>query len=202
VIQKPEDRERVMTYCKALEKELEAQTYAGSPVRVHIDGRDMRGGDKAWQWIKKGAPIRLEVGPRDLEKDSVFMGRRDKGPKEKAGMPRVDFVAQVTTILQDIHDALYQRALAYRTENTRTIDTKDEFYAYFAAPTTKNPNDPTPIHGGFAMTHFNGDPALEAKIKDELSVTVRCIPLEPGEPGTCPFTGQPSAKRVVWAKAY
>ena len=61
---------------------------------------------------------------------------------------------------------------------------------------------PTPIHGGFAMTHFNGDPKLEAQIKDELGVTVRCIPLEPGEPGTCPFSGQPSAKRVVWAKSY
>ena len=66
----------------------------------------------------------------------------------------------------------------------------------------RHENDPTPIHGGFAMTHFNGDPKLEAQIKDDLGVTVRCIPLAPGEPGTCPFTGQPSAKRVVWAKAY
>ena len=65
-----------------------------------------------------------------------------------------------------------------------------------------SPNDPTPIHAGFAMAHFNGDPALEQKIKDDLKVTVRCIPLEPGKPGTCPFTGEPSAKRVVWAKAY
>ena len=175
---------------------------AGAPVRVHVDGRDMRGGDKAWQWIKKGAPIRLEIGPRDLDKDSVFMGRRDKGPKEKSGMPRADLVASIGTLLQEIHDALYARALAYREAHTKVIDTKEEFYAYFAAPKTKNPNDPTPIHGGFAMTHFNGDPALEAKIKDDLAVTVRCIPLAPGEPGTCPFTGQPSAKRVVWAKAY
>jgi prolyl-tRNA synthetase len=162
----------------------------------------MRGGDKAWEWIKKGAPIRIEVGPRDIEKDAVFFGRRDKGAKEKTSLARSEFVGAVATILQDIQDALYARALAYREANTRVIDTKDEFYAYFTAPATKNPNDPTPIHGGFAMTHFNGDPALEAKIKDDLSVTVRCIPLAPGEPGTCPFTGQPSAKRVVWAKAY
>ncbi|MBA3392459.1 MAG: proline--tRNA ligase [Deltaproteobacteria bacterium] len=202
VIQKPEDRDRVMAYCKALEQELEAQTFAGTPVRVHLDGRDMRGGDKAWQWIKKGAPIRLEIGPRDLEKDAVFMGRRDKGPKEKVGMPRAELVANIATLLQDIQDALFARAKAYRTEHTRVIDTKDEFYAYFAAPKTKKDNDPTPIHGGFAMAHFNGDPKLEAQIKDDLGVTVRCIPLEPGEPGTCPFTGQPSAKRVVWAKSY
>ena len=202
VIQKPEDRDRVMTYCKQLEKDLEAQQFAGERVRVHVDGRDMRGGDKAWQWIKKGAPIRLEVGPRDIEKDSVFMGRRDKAPKEKTGLARPELIASIGTLLQDIQDALYARALAHRTEHTKQIDTKDEFYAFFADPPKKKPSDPTPVHGGFAMTHFNGDPALETKIKDDLKVTVRCIPLAPGEPGTCPFTGQPSAKRVVWAKSY
>ncbi len=70
-------------------------------------------------------------------------------------------------------------------------------------------NQPTPIHGGFALTHFNGDPALEERIKNDLAVTVRCIPLDgqnlcddDGQPGTCPFTGEPSARRVVWAKSY
>jgi prolyl-tRNA synthetase len=61
---------------------------------------------------------------------------------------------------------------------------------------------PTPIHAGFALTHFSGEVDLEQKIKDDLSVTVRCIPLDKGEAGTCPFTGKPSAQRVVWAKAY
>jgi prolyl-tRNA synthetase len=202
VIQKPEDRDRVMAYCKQLEKDLEAQQFAGERVRVHVDGRDMRGGDKAWQWIKKGAPIRLEIGPRDLEKDSVFMGRRDKGPKEKAGMPRAEFVAKAAEILQEIQDALFARASAFRAEHTKTIDSKDDFYAFFADPAKKKESDPTPIHAGFAMAHFNGDPALETKIKEDLKVTVRCIPLGEGEPGTCPFTGQPSKKRVVWAKSY
>jgi prolyl-tRNA synthetase len=205
VIQKPEDRDRVMTYCKALEKELEAQTFAGAPVRVHVDGRDMRGGDKAWQWIKKGAPIRLEIGPRDLDKDSVFMGRRDKGPKEKTSLARTELVSTIATLLQDIQDALYARALAYREQHTVKIDSKDDFYAFFADPPKKRDNDPTPIHAGFALAHFNGDPALEAKIKEDLKVTVRCIPLDAkvgGDPGTCPFTGQPSKQRVVWAKSY
>ncbi len=202
VIQKPEDRERVIAYCKALKQDLEARSFAGTPVRVHLDARDMRGGDKVWQWIKKGVPVRVEVGPRDIDKDSVFMGRRDKGPKEKSGVARGEFVAGIAATLQDIQDSLYARAKAYRTEHTRVIDSKDEFYAYFAAPSTKHENDPTPIHAGFAMTHFNGDPKLEAKIKDDLGVTVRCVPLAPGEPGTCPFTGEPSAKRVVWAKSY
>ena len=201
IAKKPEDRQRVFDWCRALKKELEQQTFAGTPVRAFVDERDLGGGAN-WHWIKKGVPIRLEIGPRDIDKDSVFMGRRDKGAKEKLSMPRGEFVAKAPAILQEIQDALFNRALAFRKEHTRDIDTKDDFYAYFADPPRKHANDPTPIHGGFAMTHFNGDPALEAKIKDDLKVTVRCIPLTGGEPGTCPFTGQPSKQRVVWAKAY
>jgi len=126
-------------------------------------------------------------------------------------MPRGEFVAKVSGILQDIQDVLFERAREFRQEHTRVIDTKDEFYAFFADPPKKKENDPTPIHAGFALAHFNGDPALEAKIKDDLKVTVRCIPIvnraDPklgitADPGTCPFTGQPSKQRVVWAKSY
>ena len=202
VIQKPEVRDQVLAYCTQLKKDLEAQSFAGTPIRVHVDARDVQGSKKVWEWIKKGAPIRLEIGPKDIEKGSVFMGRRDKKPKDKAGVARDQFIASVATTLQEIQDALFERAAQFRAEHTREIDSKEEFYAYFTAPRTKNANDPTPIHGGFAMTHFSGDPTLEAQIKEALGVTVRCIPLAPGEPGTCPFTGQPSAKRVVWAKSY
>jgi prolyl-tRNA synthetase len=201
IAKKPEDRQRVFDWCKALKKDLEGQTFAGAPVRVILDEKD-HGGSANWHWIKKGVPIRLEIGPRDIDKDSVFMGRRDKAPKEKTSLARGEFVAKVGGILDEIQQALFDRALAYRKDHTRVIDTKDDFYAFFADPPRKHANDPTPIHAGFAMAHFNGDPALEAKIKDDLKVTVRCIPLGEGEPGTCPFTGQPSKQRVVWAKSY
>jgi prolyl-tRNA synthetase len=202
VTPKPDDRQRVLDYCRALRAELAAQSYAGGRVRVILDERDLRGGEKAWQWVKKGVPIRLEIGPRDLEKDAVFMARRDRGVKDKVGVGRAEIVATIGALLDEIQAGLLGRARAFRQEHTRQIDTKDEFYAYFAEPARPSDNAPTPIHGGFAMTHFGGDPALEAQIKDDLGVTVRCIPLDPGEPGTCPFTGRPSAKRVVWAKAY
>jgi len=202
ITRKPEDRQRVIEWCNALAADLRAQQFAGTPVRVEVDARDIGGGDKAWEWVRKGVPLRLEIGPRDIDKDSVFMGRRDKTPKDKTSMARGELLARCPGILDEIQDSLFARALTNRQAHTREIDSKDEFYAYFAAPKTKNPNDPTPIHGGFAMAHFNGDPALEAKIKDDIGVTVRCIPLAPGTPGTCPFTGQPSAKRVVWAKSY
>ncbi len=201
VTHKAEDREKVLAYCKQVERELRAQTFAGRPVRVEIDDRDLRGGDKVWQWIKKGVPLRLEIGPRDMASDSVFVARRDRGPKEKGGVPRTELVAQIGGILQEMQDGLLKRARDFRAQHTHVIDTKEEFYAFFtAAP--HDENQPPPIHGGFAMAHFCGDVELEAKIKDELAVTVRCVPLEPGEPGHCPFTGKPSAKRVVWAKSY
>ncbi len=202
VVHKPEDRQRVMDYCAALAAELRAVRYDDVPVRVEVDARDLRGGDKIWQWVKKGVPVRLEVGPRDIDKDSVFMARRDRSPKDKASIGRADLVATIATLLQDIQDGMYARALAHRAEHTRIIDSKDEFYAWFTAPATKDPNAPTPIHGGFAMTHFGGSVDVEKKIKDDLGVTVRCIPLADGEPGVCPFSGQPSPKRVIWAKSY
>jgi prolyl-tRNA synthetase len=192
----------VLEYCTSLKRELEAQSFAGAPVRVHLDARDVQGARKVWEWIKKGVPLRLEIGPKDIEKNAVFLGRRDRKPKDKQSVPRGELVAGIAATLQSIHDALLQRAAGFRAEHTRNIDSRDEFYAWFTPPPTRSPNDPTPIHGGFAMTHFSGDAAVEARIKDDLGVTVRCIPFAPGEPGTCPFTGKPSAKRVVWAKSY
>jgi prolyl-tRNA synthetase len=202
ITRKPEDRERVLPYCKKLQQELQTVSFAGAPLRISLDDRDINGGEKKWQWIKKGIPLWLEVGPRDMDSDSAFVGRRDRVKDKSAGVKRGELVGTIAATLQEIQDGLFARAQAFRTEHTKVIDSKDEFYAYFADPPKKDANAPTPIHGGFAMAHFNGDPQLEAKIKDDLKVTVRCIPLPPGEPGTCPFTGQPSAKRVVWAKSY
>jgi prolyl-tRNA synthetase len=201
IIRSEEDRSRVLEYCQRVATELRAQRFCDRPVLVHVDEREERGGEKVWSWIKKGVPLRLEVGPRDMEKDALFVGRRDRTPKEKQSIGRAEFVANIAATLQSIQDALYARAKAYREQYTRRIDTKDEFYAYFT-PERVPENAPTPIHGGFALTHFSGDVKLEERIKNDLGVTVRCIPLEKSEPGTCPFTGQPSPQRVIWAKAY
>jgi prolyl-tRNA synthetase len=146
-------------------------------------------------------PLRIEVGPRDIEKDALFVGRRDRAPKDKQSIARSEFVANVGATLQAIQEGLFARAVAYREQHTKRIDTKEEFYEYFTAPPSPE-NAPTPIHAGFALTHFSGDVQVEERIKNDLGVTVRCIPLDKSEPGTCPFTGQPSAQRVVWAKAY
>ncbi|HWK74675.1 MAG TPA: proline--tRNA ligase [Povalibacter sp.] len=201
IFRSDEERPRVLEYCRSVASELRAQRFADRPLSVIVDERDERGGDKVWHWIKKGVPVRLEIGPRDMEKDSVFVGRRDKGHKDKQSVARNEFIATVGATLQSIQDGLFARAQAYRDQHTRRIDTREEFYAFFTAEREQE-NQPAPIHGGFALTHFGGDVELERKIKDDLSVTVRCIPLEKSEPGTCPFTGKPSTQRVIWAKAY
>ncbi|MFO0874261.1 MAG: proline--tRNA ligase [Phycisphaerales bacterium] len=211
VTHKPETAGAVLEYCRRLADELRAQTFAGHGVQVELDTRDMRGGDKQWQWIKRGVPVRVEVGPRDMEQDSVFMARRDKPHKEKAAVRRGEFVVAIATLLQEIQDGLFARALAHRTQHTRRIDTAAEFRAFFAAPrrtdgAVEDENSPAEIHGGFALAHFCGDPEVERQVKDELGVTVRCIPLDgftdDREPGACVITGRPSPRRVVWAKSY
>ena len=196
-----EERASVLQYCNQVAEELRKQTFAQRKLNILVDQRDERGGDKVWHWIKKGVPLRVEVGPRDMEKNALFVARRDQGHKNKTSIDRNEFITSAANILQSIHNNLLAKAKAHRTAHTRNIDTQEEFYAYFTAPNTEA-NQPTPIHGGFAMTHFCGDVELEKKIKQDLSVTVRCIPSEITESGTCPFTGKPSRTRVVWAKSY
>ncbi len=199
IIHNEESKGQVLAYCESLRKELAAQAYHGRPVNVILDKSEGRGGDKYWSWIKKGIPVTIEVGPRDMAANSVFTGRRDKLEEKRTGVPRSEFVSKFTVLLDDIQSTLFQRALALREANTVRLDSQDDFYAYF---TPKNPDKPE-IHGGFAYTHFSGDPAVSAKIREDLAVTVRCIPLEgEAEPGICPFDGKPSPRRVYWAKAY
>jgi prolyl-tRNA synthetase len=203
IFRNDEEKATVMAYCESLQTELRQVSFAGEPIRVQIDTRDMRGGDKVWQHIKRGVPVRLEVGPRDVAGGAVFVGRRDTG--EKQGMPRAEFVANAATVLQSIQDGLLARATKFRDENLCVIDNLSDFKKYFTA---KNPENPE-IHGGFALCHFHECPELDALLS-EYKVTIRCLPL-PGvlpafpqihTPGKCFLTGQPSPQMAVFAKAY
>jgi prolyl-tRNA synthetase len=125
--------------------------------------------------------------------------------KEKKGVDRNEFVRTLPDVLQSIQDNLLERAKRLRAENTRVIDDQKEFIDFFNVEA--KPGKPTPIHGGFVLSHFAGDSALEEQIKKEHGISVRCIP-NPGqldqshEPGKCIFTGKPASQRVLWAKAY
>ena len=191
-----EERSKVLEYCDSLKSELTNQRYNDQRLRVSLDDRDIAGGQKKWQHIKRGVPVRVEVGPRDMDKNSVFVGRRDQ-PKS-SGMGRDEFVSEIGNILDDLQSGLFARALKLREDNTRTIDSLDEFKSYF---TPKNTNKPE-IHGGFAISHFVDEPEIDEILKP-LKVTPRCIPLEQsGEQGTCIFTGKPTNQVAIFGKSY
>ena len=196
---KEETRAAVLAAANGLAARLREAKFHGAPLEVEVDARDLNGGVKSWEWIKKGVPVRVEIGPRDLEKGTVAVSRRDKGVKEKEFLSMDDFAARAPETLQHIQDGLYAKALAYRDAHTHRIDTTEEFYAFF---TPKNANKPE-IHGGFALAHWDGTAETEAKIKEDLKVTIRCIPTDaPEEAGVSIVSGQPSKRRVVWAKSY
>jgi prolyl-tRNA synthetase len=196
---KEETRTKVLEACDNLAARLRDTRYAGLPIEVTVDRRDLGGGIKNWDWIKKGVPLRVEIGPRDLEKNSVEVSRRDQAVKAKESMPVEEFVPHVPEILGSVQDSLYARAKRFREANTRVIESKKDFYDFF---TPKNPDKPE-IHGGFALAYWSGSREVEEQIKNDLKVTIRVVPLDDSpESGKCIFTGEPSARRVVWAKSY
>ena len=191
-------RPQVIDYCLELKQQLQDQNYMDGPVRVEFDDRDMRGGEKVWGWIKKGIPLRVEVGPRDMEAGTVFVGRRDRGAKDKESMPLQQFVSGIANLLDEMQAGLLAKAKAFQQEHTREITTEADFVEFF---TPKNIDAPE-IHGGFASMGFCCNSELEDKIAKEYKVTVRCIPnATADEVVPCVFTGQPG-KRVIFAKSY
>ncbi len=189
-------RAQVLEYCDRLRQEIAQRVYAGRAIEVEIDDRDLRGGEKKWYHVKRGVPLRLEVGPKDIAGDAVFVARRDTGLQQS--MPRGEFVAQLPEMLDAIQQNLFDRALAMQREHTHEIATEADFRALF---TPANPDRPE-IHGGFAIAYFASEEALQPLL-NELKVTIRCIPLEGDDrPGVCFYTGQPAQRRGVFAKAY
>src|SRR6476661_3258481 len=196
---KEQTRAAVLEACDKLATRLRQTRYADAAIEVLVDRRDLGGGVKNWEWIKKGVPLRVEIGPRDLEKGSVVLSRRDQEVKAKQSMSMEEFVARAPEILTSIQESLYARAQKFRDANTRVIDSKKDFYDFF---TPKNAAKPE-IHGGFALAHWNGSREIEEQIKNDLKVTIRAIPLDDSsERGQCIFSGEASARRVIWAKSY
>lgn len=186
-----EQRAEVLPYCESLKSALLEQHYEGEPVRVRIDDRDVRGGGKKWQWVKRGVPLRVEVGARDIADNKLAVGRRDVSGKPDF-VPRDEFVAKVSQTLAEIQQSLFDRAAKLRNESTVQIDTLDEFEKFFAEGTP----------GGLAHCHFVDGPEMEAKLK-ALKVTARCVPLDATEESRkCIFTGAESKRRGVFARAY
>jgi len=195
IIKKEKDKSLVSEYTERLKNELQNQFYHGKPIKVELDNRNV--GSKNWDWIKKGVPIRLEVGPRDIAENAVFVGRRDQSPKSKQSMPKDQFVKNITNMLDDIQNQLFQRALNFRNDNTFDIDTTKDFYDMFTSKEEKA------IHGGFARSFWCGSAECEEKIKNDLAVTIRCIPFDiSDEKGKCICCDKTGTGRVIFSKSY
>jgi prolyl-tRNA synthetase len=191
ILHKEEQRAEITAYCESLAKALSSKTYHNRPLTVEIDYRDLTGGEKAWSWVKKGVPIRIEIGMKECQGNTVFFGRRDKDYKDRQSMDKQQFIETVVAQLDELQATLFKRAQEFQQQNTVEINSQADFYQFFE-------ND-----GGFASAHWNGDPAIEAKIKEDLNVTIRCIPMvDQPEPGKCIFSGDKSAQRVIFARAY
>lgn len=159
-------------------------------ISVKFDDNDnKKPGWKFAEYELKGVPVRLGMGPRDIENGTVEVARRDTLTKEVKPIENID--QYIKELLEEIQHNIFQKAVDFRKEKTTTVDTYDEFKAVLK---TK---------GGFVFAHWDGTVETELKIKDETKATIRCIPLnQPDEEGKCMVTGKPSKRRVLFAVAY
>jgi len=159
-------------------------------ILVKYDDRDThKPGWKFAEYEFKGVPVRLVVGPRDLEKGTIEVARRDT--LEKSVVPISEIVEYSSTLLDMIQQNMYTRCLEYRKQHTYRVDTWEEFV------------DVMENRGGFAYAHWDGTPETEEQIKEKTKATIRVIPMDnPKEKGTCVFSGKPSSERVLFARAY
>jgi prolyl-tRNA synthetase len=196
---KEEARIAVLEAADKIAASLREVRYHDDPINVAVDKRDLGGGVKNWEWIKKGVPIRIEIGPRDLAQGTAAISCRDKPHRERSFVLTAELPGRFPSMLDEIQSGMLARATAFRDSQTRIIESKEQFYEFFTPQNAAKPE----IHGGFALAYWDGSAQLEEEIKDKLSVTIRCIPFEnKPEAGRCIFTGQPSTQRAVWAKSY
>ena len=168
---------------------LRAQLVAEG-ISVETDMRDMRPGPKFFEWERKGVPVRIEVGPRDIQSQSVVLVRRDNGLKQNVS--EVMLIDAVQEALESIQRSLYDRATKFREDNTLSVDEWDDFCEGLKGDATK-----------FLQAHWCGEMSCEARIKDETKATIRCIPFNQIlEDGSCIKCHQPSHGRVIFAKSY
>ena len=159
-------------------------------ITVKYDDRDNnKPGWKFADYELKGVPVRIAIGPRDLENNTIEVARRDNLTKETIPIDKV--YEHIPKLLDEIQTNIYNNALKFRKENTFYVDSWDEFLKVLDNP------------GGFIMAHWDGTAETEEKIKEESKATIRCIPFDsPGESGKCVYSGKPSGRRVLFARSY
>lgn len=185
------DKDAVLSFCEKLKSQLQQCLWRDEKLRVQIDARDMAGGEKNWQWIKKGVPVRLEIGPRDIADNAVCVYRRDLDVKAKQMKKASELTQAIPQMLEEMQNNLFARAAAYKQERSVNITSLKEFQDYFSKEDS-----------GFALCYAVDSSEIEQYLKP-LKVSARCIPLaQEGKEGQCIFTGKKTKQQIVFARAY
>ena len=188
------DRDRVLEFCKKLKEDISELMFAHSHMRALIDDRDLRGGEKSWQHIKKGVPLRIEVGPRDIDSGQLMLKRRDRAPKESVKFPREQVPEKVKDLLEEMQNGLLKKAKEFKKNHTKVIASLSEFEAYFSEKASDKP--------GFALCHWHED-AANHPVLAKYKVGPRCLPLAYEKvAGECIFTGKATDTRALLARSY
>lgn len=192
-------KETVYNYVRSLKEQLEKESYSGSPLRVHMDERDLRGGEKMWEWVKKGVPLFVEVGPRDVAKKEAVYRLRTDPDRKKVTLSFDGLVSQAPSLLEGVQKTLFQEAKTYSTQHLYSgFSDFQELIRFF---TPKNEEKPE-MHGGFALVKWCKEAKTEEMLK-EFKLSIRCIPFEQsGTQGRCILTGRPATTDVIIAKSY
>ena len=183
IFRSEDQKDEIKKYINPLEEELKS-----IGIRYFIDWSDSSPGFKFNEWELKGVPVRIEIGPRDVESKKLVMARRDNG--EKFSISKNELSIKIKTILEEIQNNLFNQAKEFRNENTHEVKTYDEF---------KNIIN----NGGFVRCGWDGDSETELKIKEETKATIRCIPFNEDPKGLkCVYSGKKAKHEVIYAKAY
>lgn len=204
IFKKPEDKEKVSAYIENLQKQLKNQTSFGEKIRVKVDSRDKPSVDKSWEWIRKGAPMVCEIGPRDVDNNGLMLKERIylNTPEGKKIMNSDEFVANVGKRLEELQHQMYEKAKARLEQNIRTDITSPEDFAAYFANSNEWIEDGKQGKVAFVRGKWCGDTATEEILKS-MKITIRCIPFEQsGTTGKCLLTGKEATLDVIYARSY
>ncbi len=193
-----EDMQQVIAYCEQLAKDLRQLSFGNEPLRVVVDKSERRAGDKFWSAVKKGTPLRVEIGMREINQNELSVTRRDKAAKEKTLVSRDHLLATVTDVLSDIQQQLLSKARHFQNSHMHEIKTQADLQAFFSGDEDQMK--------GFALAWFDPASESDAKVAElfkALKITPRCMPFEKtAETGHCIFSGKQTSHQVIFARAY
>lgn len=193
---KADSKDAVVDSCHALADTLRAKVqFGGDPVRVHVDSRDLQGGAKKWEWVRKGVPIRIEVGPRDIESRKICVSTRDQAPTEKSFLGREDFIHEAPSILEEIQENLLVKATELRDANIAECTDLEQFEGHWTDEDTTQP--------GWLLCPWGGTLEEEEALAKKHRISIRCIPQGMQKGATsCILTGRNTTQWVLWARSY